>query len=541
MGKDRGSMSVRLLWILVWTSAYGQGFSAEVLSKNMFFLAESRGRVTVPVSPVVLQGTEHRFQWTWTSHDGRHSNTTIAHIISSTWESVSNTLGFSKGSGYALSMRTNFENAGEFVFMQTKPVSVIVTRFQVFAFKVKPFEWPSFRLGSDVSFSCELSSLPEGTTLQWEREGDPTSNTTLFYNNTVHMVIHSVDQSSQGRCNCTLKQNGTLLYEIYNTLNVETSTFNKPVTLFRESSNSSEVEMMCRSSSCHRKASWTKSSSTEEAPATLTSDDRLEIDRFSSPTFKQKDFPLRLSPVEFEDGGVFRCNCNNNLMSYVQLTTIQVSASRGPPGGQSVVLKCEVSEVNGDPVTLAWLRMEGRTGLVVKKDILTGSQPNWTLSVTLPSLQRDQLDWQCAVFREDMLRASVPLRLRGAGGRSGLPGLVLPSPLKDNTLHISIIVACTALVVAGILIGALVFHLKRKKTDPAVTSLPLTQKNDPVYGNITDPLAHQEFQGGQDGNEEVHYSEVALGEPRLGDPNRVTSGSNHVQEGGAVIYSTLNI
>ncbi|CDR00055.1 unnamed protein product [Oncorhynchus mykiss] len=327
-------------------------------------------------------------------------------------------------------MGTNFENAGEFVFMQTKPVSVIVTRFQVFAFKVTPFEWPSFRLGSDVSFSCELSSLPEGTTLQWEREGDPTSNTTLFYNNTVHMVIHSVDQSSNGRCNCALKQNGTLLYEIYNTLNVETSTFNMPVTLFRESSNSSEVEMMCRSSFSYRKASWTKGSSPAEAPATLTSDDRLEIDRFSSPTFKQKDFPLRLSPVEFEDGGVFRCNFNNNLMSYVQLTTIQVSASRGPPGGQSVVLKCEVSEVNGDPVTLAWLRMEGRTGLVVKKDILTESQPNWTLSVTLPSLQRDQLDWQCAVFREDMLRASVPLRLRGAGGRSGIPGLVLPSPLK---------------------------------------------------------------------------------------------------------------
>ncbi|XP_064831632.1 uncharacterized protein LOC135546998 isoform X3 [Oncorhynchus masou masou] len=292
---------------------------------------------------------------------------------------------------------------------------------------------------------------------------------------------------------------------MYNTLNVEKSTFKMPVTLFRESSNSSEVEMMCRSSSSHRKASWTKRSSPAEAPATLTSDDRLEVDRFSSPTFKHKDFPLRLSPVEFEDGGVFRCNFNNNLMSYVQLTTIQVSESRGPPGGQSVVLKCEVSEVNGDPVTLAWLRMEGRTGLVVKKGILTENQPNWTLSVTLPSLQRDQLDWQCAVFREDMLRASVPLRLRGAGGRSGIPGLVLPSPLK------------------------------------AVTSLPLTQKNDPVYGNISDPLAHQEFQGGQDGNEEVHYSEVALGEPRLGDPNRVTSGSNHVQEGGAVIYSTLNI
>ncbi|XP_055727351.1 uncharacterized protein LOC129816640 [Salvelinus fontinalis] len=539
MGKDRGSMRVTLLWILVWISAYGQGFSAEVLSKNIFFLAESREKVTVPVSPVVLQGTEHQYQWIWTSHNGRHSNTTIANIISSTWESVSITLGFSKGRGYDLSMTANFGNAGEFVFMQTKPASVTVMRFQVFAFKVTPYEWPSFRLGSDVSFSCELSSLPEGTTLQWEREEDPTSNTTLFYNNTVHMVIHSVDQSSKGRCNCALRQNGTLLYGVYNTLNVQKSTFNMPVTLFRESSNSSEVEMRCRSSYGYSKASWTKASSPAEAPATLTSDDRLEIGRFSSPTSNQKDFPLRLSPVAFEDGGVFRCHFNNNLMSYVQLTTIQVSASRGPPGGQSVVLKCEVSEVNGDPVTLAWLRMEGRTGLVVKQDILTESQPNWTLSVTLPSLHKDQLDWQCVVFREDMLRASVTLRLWDAGGRSGLPGLVLPSPLKDHTLQISIIVACTALVVAGILIGALVFHLKRKKTDPAVTSLPLTQKNDTVYGNITDPQADQEFQGWQDGNEEVHYSEFALGEPMLGDPNRVTSGSNQVQEG--VIYSTLNI
>uniref|UniRef100_A0A4W5N944 Ig-like domain-containing protein n=1 Tax=Hucho hucho TaxID=62062 RepID=A0A4W5N944_9TELE len=516
MGKNRGSMSVMLLCILVWISAYGQEFSAEVLSKNIFFLAESRENVTVPVSPVVQQGTEHQYQWIWTSHDGRHSNTTIAKIISSTWEPVSKTLGFSKGSGYGLSMTANFGNAGELVFMQTKPTSVIVTRFQVFAFKVTPYEWPSFHLGSDVSFSCELSRLPEGTTLQWEREGDPISNTTLFYNNTIHMVIHSVDQSSKGRCNCALRQNGTLLYEVYNVLNVQTRTFNMPVTLFRESSNSSVVEMMCRSSSWHRKASWTKGTSQVEAPTTLTSDDRLEIDRFSSPKFNNKYFPLRLSPVTFEDGGVFRCHFNNNLMSYVQLTTIQVSASVGPPGGQSVVLKCEVSEVSGDPVTLAWLKMEGRTGLVVKQDILTESQPNWTLSVTLPSLHRDQLDWQCVVFREGMLRASVPLRLRVAGGRSGLPDLVLPSPLKDYTLQISIIVPCTALVVAGILIGALVFYLKRKKTDPAVTSLPLTQKNDPVYGNITDPQADQESQGGQDGNEEVHYSEVALGEPRLG-------------------------
>ncbi|XP_045067936.1 uncharacterized protein LOC121554920 [Coregonus clupeaformis] len=160
--------------------------------------------------------------------------------------------------------------------------------------------------------------------------------------------------------------------------------------------------MMCRSLSWYSKASWTKSTSPVEAPTALTSDDRLEIDRFSSPTFNHIYFPLRVSPVAFEDGGLFRCNFNSHLMSYVQLTTIQVSASGGPPGGQSVVLKCEVSEVSGDPVTLAWLRMEGRRGLLVKQDVLTESHPNRTLSVTLPSLQRlhsadfDHCDLYCS-------------------------------------------------------------------------------------------------------------------------------------------------
>ncbi|CAB1347009.1 unnamed protein product, partial [Coregonus sp. 'balchen'] len=351
-----------------------------------------------------LQGTEHQYQLIWTSHDGRHSNTTIATITSSTCRSVLNTLGFSKGSGYNLSMRPNFGNAGEFVFMQTTPAPVIVVRFEAFAFK------------------------------------------------------------------------GTL---------------NKPVTLFRESSNSSEVKMMFRSLSWYSKASWTKSTSPVEAPTALTSDDRLEIDRFSSPTFNHIYFPLRVSPVAFEDGGLFRCNFNSHLMSYVELTTIQVSASGGPPGGQSVVLKCEVSEVSGDPVTLAWLRMEGRRGLLVKQDVLTESHPNRTLSVTLPSLHSDQLYWQCGVFIEGMLRASVPLRLRGAGGRSGLP-----SPLKDYTQQTLIIATCTALVVAGILIGSLVFYLKRKKTDPAVTSLSLTQKNDPVY--VVSPLFSDYFSHSKD-------------------------------------------
>ncbi|XP_055734476.1 uncharacterized protein LOC129821157 [Salvelinus fontinalis] len=131
-----------------------------------------------------------------------------------------------------------------------------------------------------------------------------------------------------------------------------------------------------------------------------------------------------------------------------------------------------------------------------------------------------------------MLRATASLTLT-------LPTQTTMSSMTDIHLQTVVIVACIAMVVAGVLVGALVFYLKRKKT--AVTNLPLTQKNDPVYDNITDPRRDHESQKcrtGEDENEEVHYSEFALREPRFGDPNRVTAGSN--QE-NAVIYSTLNI
>jgi hypothetical protein len=107
------------------------------LSKKIFFLAETNNRVTLQVSPAVPKGTAH--QWMWTSHDGRHSNTSVAQITSSMsrnpyWNTQAP---FSQGTGYDLSMQKKQENAGEFVFMQTKPASAVLARFEVFSFVVK--------------------------------------------------------------------------------------------------------------------------------------------------------------------------------------------------------------------------------------------------------------------------------------------------------------------------------------------------------------------------------------------------------------------
>ena len=74
----------------------------------------------------------------------------------------------------------------------------------------------------------------------------------------------------------------------------------------------------------------------------------------------------------------------------------------------SVVLSCELSELSSVPVTLAWMRMEDNRRLLVQQEILTD---NRTLSMTLPSLRRDQLHWECVVFSEDLLRARASLIL----------------------------------------------------------------------------------------------------------------------------------
>ncbi|KAJ8247242.1 hypothetical protein COCON_G00234330 [Conger conger] len=148
-------------------------------------------------------------------------------------------------------------------------------------------------------------------TLAWERDREPTANTTLIYNNTAHIIIHSVDQHSEGTYDCTLRRNGALIFSVPNELKV-----------------------------------------------------------------------------------------------------LKVSVE--PPGGlsrnQPVVLNCEISQVI-ESVTLAWLRMKGDRGELVKQEVLTKRSPKTMLSLTLPSLTEDQLHWACVVFTGSVLRAQVPLHL----------------------------------------------------------------------------------------------------------------------------------
>ncbi|XP_029567242.1 uncharacterized protein LOC115160882 isoform X1 [Salmo trutta] len=418
-GQGMDHIMVIQWWILLCIS----GNSAEVMKRSIFFISGQTESVHLSVSDLAHQSVSDlaqphgsEFSWEWTSHNGRYSEIQIARAISSRLVvSPPFTEYFSCSIDYDVTVKPKFECAGVFLLVRT---NVPLVKIEIFAIKITPSFWPSFRLGSDVSVSCEVSSLPEGATLQWEREEGPTSNTTLSCNNTVHMVIHSVHPDSQGAYYCTFRQNGTLLYNVSNAVRIEEVSSDATLTMYRESSNSSLVTLLCMTSDgyTHASWSWTPLSTAKEVQVVTTamygSNDPFN-ERFSFGDFNGHSFPLYFSPVKFEDCGRFNCYFENLLVASINVVTLKVSAVQpsGFPRNHPVVLRCEVSEVSGDPVTLAWMRMEGSRGLLVKQDVLTETGPNRTLSVTLPSLRSDQLHWQCVVFTEGVLRVTASLTL----------------------------------------------------------------------------------------------------------------------------------
>ncbi|KAJ8332346.1 hypothetical protein SKAU_G00427010 [Synaphobranchus kaupii] len=77
--------------------------------------------------------------------------------------------------------------------------------------EVQPLRSARVKEGSDVTMSCEVSRLPDSATLDWERDREPTANTTLIINQTAHITIHSIDRHSAGKnqsvvLNCEISQ-----------------------------------------------------------------------------------------------------------------------------------------------------------------------------------------------------------------------------------------------------------------------------------------------------------------------------------------------
>ncbi|XP_048049627.1 uncharacterized protein LOC125270274 [Megalobrama amblycephala] len=354
--------------------------------------------------------------------------------------------------------------------------------------------------GVDVSLRCEVSFLSESSTLQWEKDGQQTSNTTLLYNNSAYIILHTVDKHNEGKYYCRLMENGTVKTVRNYLLTVSSNSYNKNNTIYRQSSNNSDVSLICKSSRKYESWKWTWEPRPDSQIIDLIAVEKgsevqvkgpIKPGRLSSTTYNDQLFTFHISPVNFNHSGAYRCITNDQKIPYTttMLHTIRVSVE--PPDGvlrtQSVILTCEVSEVT-DSVTLVWLRMEGNRGVLEKQQIMT--EHKLQLTVNLSSYETDPLHWQCAVFTENELRALAPITI-------SLSSSTLTNQVKAT-------VSSVLALFTGILLGALLYYYYRKRM--SVHSDP--QESEPVYINISqmrnDRVEHRNTLGNREKSHEMY-------------------------------------
>ncbi|XP_016357276.1 uncharacterized protein LOC107700210 [Sinocyclocheilus anshuiensis] len=351
--------------------------------------------------------------------------------------------------------------------------------------------------GSDVSLRCDVPLLSKSSTLHWEKDGEQTPNTTLMYNNSAYIILHTVDERSKGEYYCRLMKDGRVQTVRIQTLNVTPYSQNKRHAIYRQSANNSGVSLICKSKKNYHRLRWTWEQRPNSQTDLIAVEKGREVQikgpikpgRNSSTTYTGQFFIFHISPVNFNYSGTYRCITETTIYTTTMLRTIRVSME--PPDGvlrsHSVVLTCEVSEVT-DSVTLVWLRMEGNRGVLVKKQIMTENNYMLRLTVILASYETD---WQCAVFTENTLRALAPITISLTSSNTNAPTESSSitnqedTMTKDSHLQIEIIVACVVTVSVLILLGLLVFKCQRKTDEGHVTGFKSQEDEDIHYASVT--------------------------------------------------------
>uniref|UniRef100_A0A9J8D2I9 Si:ch73-7i4.3 n=1 Tax=Cyprinus carpio carpio TaxID=630221 RepID=A0A9J8D2I9_CYPCA len=333
--------------------------------------------------------------------------------------------------------------------------------------------------GSDVSLRCDVPLLNESSTLLWEKDGEQISNNTLIFNNSAFIILYTVDEHSEGKYYCKLMEDGKTETVRIHTLNVTLHSYNgekRNRLIYRQSSSNSDVLLICKSSKTYESLKWTWEPKPNSRIDLIAFEKEIQVQLKepnkrsgirSSTKYNSQALIFHISPVYFNYRGTYRCITEISVYTTIILHTIRVSVE--PPDGvlrnQSVVLTCELSEVTGS-VMLVWLRMEGNRGVLVKQQIMTKKNNKLQLTVNLSSYESDLMNWQCAVFTENTLRALAPitnsLNLSDLSTETLTVTNQEDTMTQDSHLHIVITVACAVSVSVLILLGLLVFKYQRK-------------------------------------------------------------------------------
>ncbi|XP_026073855.1 uncharacterized protein LOC113053220 isoform X1 [Carassius auratus] len=385
--------------------------------------------------------------------------------------------------------------------------------------------------GSDVSLRCDVPLRSNSSTLHWEKDGEQTPNSTLMYNTSAYIILHTVDERSEGKYYCRLMQDGIVQTVKNHTLNVTSYSQNKKHTIYRQSAHNSDVSLIFKSKKNYHGLRWTWEQRPKSQIDLIAVEKGREVQikgpikpgRNSFTTYTGQCFIFHISPVNFNYSGTYRCITETTVYTTTILRTIRVSVES--PNGvlriQSVDLTCEVSEVN-DSVTLVWLRMEGNRGVLVKQQNMTKKNTMLRLTVNLSNYKTDPLHWQCAVFTENTLRALAPITISRTSSNITAPTESSTVTNKedtmteDNHLQTETIVGCVVTVSVLILLGFLVFKCQRKTDEGHVTGLKSQDEEDIHYASVTvaglshgaDKCFIGNHPNSEDGNSAVIYSAI---------------------------------
>ncbi|XP_078267135.1 uncharacterized protein LOC144599773 [Rhinoraja longicauda] len=312
-----------------------------------------------------------------------------------------------------------FKWAGLFTLTQTEPTKQILKQYELFGIKVEASPQRPL-VGSDVTLSCTISRLSDTVSLHWRPKDSSQQNRSnteqIRLNNTVYLMVRHVTVEDGKLYVCEVQENGKIVHTSNGDFTVNKYLYNKRYTLYRSSTDHSELHLVCYGSYSYgySRAEWTWTSRhLQQQPRVIASATRSQPTNVDGTDFNNRlvtpgkrfdgtDFSVRIVPVLFQDAGVYTCYLGTNPFLTIDLITVKAEPSDAVTEGDNVTLTCSVSHVIGS-TRLVWINGDGRT---VEEKALAGKEKS--LCLVIQKAERGRGNWRCGLFHQDLPRLFVP-------------------------------------------------------------------------------------------------------------------------------------
>ncbi|XP_041050290.1 uncharacterized protein LOC121281412 [Carcharodon carcharias] len=390
-----------------------------------------------------------------------------------------------------------FELAGLFTWSQTQPSKKILKQYEVIGIKVETDSQMPV-MGSDITLSCTISRLSDTVNLHWKQRGSSQQNgrkntDEIHLNNTVYLIVRHVGAGNQNLYTWEVQENNSIVLTGNTNVDVDWDLHNKKYTLYRSSTDHSELDLICEAHSESTKTKWTWSSryfqNQDKEIASAYKSQSIDLNRTYfgkrlAPTktnFNGKNFSVRIVPVLFEDAGVYTCISGKYKMVTIKLITVKVTAepSDAVTEGDTITLTCSVSEAT-ESMRIVWISSDGKT--VVEKTLKEEKQEQGLLQLIIQNADQDRRNWTCVLFHQNTPKILIPYYLKVNG---------------DYIFKRTNVVIFVSLALLLIIILAVVLYLRRFKF-PGLENQ--RQKKSPQPG--------ENIEGAE--GEAIHYGSVVF-------------------------------